>query len=109
MITFWVNVKHYENAPMLYEFFFFFFFFFFNVHLKNIDFLLLLFVKNIDCGYLLEPPRIGGGSNEFQSTFWSKKRNEKFFSCFFFFFFFFFFLFVFFFCFFFFFFFFFFL
>ena len=33
----------------------------------------LIFVKNIDCGYTLEPPR-RGGSNEYpQSMFLSKK------------------------------------
>ena len=32
----------------------------------------LIFLKNIDCGYSLEPPR-RGGSNEYpQSMFWEK-------------------------------------
>ena len=32
----------------------------------------LIFAQNIDCGYMLEPPR-PGGSNEYpQSMFWSK-------------------------------------
>ena len=34
----------------------------------------LIFARNIDCGYMLEPPR-RGGSNEYpQSMFWSKNR-----------------------------------
>ena len=39
----------------------------------------LFLLQNIDCGYSLEPPRRGGGSNEYpQSMFWSKnKKNIK--------------------------------
>ena len=34
---------------------------------------LYIFAQNIDCGYMLEPPR-RGGSNEYpQSMFWTKK------------------------------------
>ena len=45
---------------------------------KNLTFFLgkndifLIFAQNIDCGYMLEPPR-RGGSNEYpESMFWSK-------------------------------------
>ena len=41
---------------------------------ENFD-IFLIFAQNIDCGYMLEPPR-RGGSNEYpQSMFWSKKRK----------------------------------
>ena len=37
----------------------------------------LIFAKNIDCGYTLEPPR-RGGSNEYpQSMFWSKNKKNR--------------------------------
>ena len=51
----------------------------------------LFLLKNIDCGYSLEPPR-RGGSNEYpQSMFWAEIRKiSEIFVCFFFFFFFFF-------------------
>ena len=32
----------------------------------------LFLLKNIDCGYLLEPPRRGGSKEYPQSTFWSE-------------------------------------
>ena len=37
----------------------------------------LVFPKNIDCGYTLEPPR-RGGSNEYpQSMFWIKNKKNR--------------------------------
>ena len=37
----------------------------------------LIFAQNIDCGYMLEPPR-RGGSNEYpQSMFWSKNKKNR--------------------------------
>ena len=37
----------------------------------------LIFAKNIDCGYSLEPPR-RDGSNEYpQSMFWSKNKKNR--------------------------------
>ena len=37
----------------------------------------LFFAQNIDCGYMLEPPR-QGGSNEYpQSMFWSKNWKNR--------------------------------
>ena len=46
-----------------------------HFQLKNFDFF-LIFAKNIDCGYTLEPPR-RGGSNEYpQSMFWSKNKKK---------------------------------
>ena len=36
-----------------------------------------MFAQNIDCGYMLEPPR-RGGSNEYpQSMFWNKNKNQR--------------------------------
>ena len=38
------------------------------------------FAKNIDCGFSLEPPRQGGGSNEYpQSMFWEYEKYQNFF------------------------------
>ena len=46
-----------------------------NFHRKRFD-IFLIFAQNIDCGYLLEPPR-RGGSNEYpQSMFWSKNKKN---------------------------------
>ena len=68
-------ICHYENMPMQYtkifkvvknE----------NVQQKMFDFF-LIFAQNIDCGYMLEPPR-RGGSNEYpQSMFWSKNKKNR--------------------------------
>ena len=45
-------------------------------HQKNFD-IFLIFAQNIDCGYMLEPPR-RGGSNEYpQSMFWSKNKKNR--------------------------------
>ena len=39
-------------------------------------YIFLIFAKNIDCGYTLEPPQ-RGGSNEYpQSMFWSKNKKN---------------------------------
>ena len=44
---------------------------------KKFD-IFLIFAKNIDCGYTLEPPH-RGGSNEYpQSMFWSKNKKNRF-------------------------------
>ena len=63
---------HYENTPMQYTVIF--------KVVKNKNFkwkildIFLIFAQNIDCGYMLEPPR-KGGSNEYpQSMFWSKNK-----------------------------------
>ena len=48
-----------------------------NFPKKKID-IFLIFAQNIDCGYMLEPPR-RGGSNEYpQSMFWSKNKKNRF-------------------------------
>ena len=45
-------------------------------HWKKIDIFNRL-AQNIDCGYTLEPPRRGGGSNEYpQSMFWIKNKKN---------------------------------
>ena len=45
-------------------------------HWKNFD-IFLIFAPNIDCGYMLEPPR-RGGSNEYpQPMFWSKNKKNR--------------------------------
>ena len=47
-----------------------------NFHRNFFD-IFLIFAKNIDCGYTLEPPR-RGGSNEYpQSMFWSKNKKNR--------------------------------
>ena len=47
-----------------------------NFQLKIFD-IFLIFAQNIDCGYMLEPPR-RGGSNEYpQSMFWSKNKKNR--------------------------------
>ena len=45
-----------------------------NFQIKNFD-IFRISAQNIDCGYLLEPPR-PGGSNEYpQSLFWAEIRK----------------------------------
>ena len=34
-------------------------------------------VGNIDCGYTIEPPRLGGSKEHTQSIFWIKKKIRK--------------------------------
>ena len=53
----------------------------FNVIKENFQMqifaIFLSFAQNIDCGYMLEPPR-RGGSNEYpQSMFGSKNKNQR--------------------------------
>ena len=36
----------------------------------------LIFAQNIDCGYMLEPPR-RGGSNEYPHSYVLEQRSEK--------------------------------
>ena len=49
---------------------------------ENFD-IFLIFAQNIDCVYMLKPPRRGGlpwrgGSNEYpQSMFWSKNKKNR--------------------------------
>ena len=48
---------------------------------KNLD-VFNIFAQNIDCGYMLEPPRLEppqrGGSNENpQSMFWNKNKKNR--------------------------------
>ena len=65
-------VSHYENMSMQYteifkvvkkE----------NLQCKNFD-IFLIFAQNIDCGYMLEPPRRGDSNEHPQSMFWRKNR-----------------------------------
>ena len=37
----------------------------------------LIFAQNIDCGYTLEPPRLGGSNEYPQSMFWSKNKKNR--------------------------------
>ena len=47
-----------------------------NFHWKKFD-IFLIFAKNIDCGYTLDPLR-RGGSNEYpRSMFWSKNKKNR--------------------------------
>ena len=64
---------HYKNMPMQYTVIF-------KIEKMKIFssiffiYIFLIFAKNIDCGYMLEPPR-RGGSNEYpQPMFWRKNR-----------------------------------
>ena len=43
---------------------------------KNFD-IFLTFAQNIDCGYTLEPPRLGGSNEYPQSMFWSKNKKIR--------------------------------
>ena len=43
----------------------------------NFD-IFLIFARNIDCGYRLEPPRRGGSNKYPQSMFWSKNKKNRF-------------------------------
>ena len=65
---------HYANTPMQYTAIF---------HgCKNVHFqmkifnIFLIFAQNIDCGYTLEPPHLGGSNEYPQSMFWSKNKNK---------------------------------
>ena len=40
----------------------------FNIH---------VFAQNIDCGYTLEPPRLGGSNEYPQSMFWNNNKNNR--------------------------------
>ena len=65
--------KHYENKPIQV------YWKFYNQKIENFQIKILIFflflLKNIDCGYSLEPPR-QGGSNEYpQSMFWAEIRK----------------------------------
>ena len=43
---------------------------------KKFD-IFLIFAQNIDCGYTLEPPRLGGSNDYPQSMFWSKNKKNR--------------------------------
>ena len=67
--------SHYENLPMQYTEIFL------TLKIENFQLKIfdsfLIFAQNIDCGYMLEPPR-RGGSNEYpQSMFWSKNKKNR--------------------------------
>ena len=47
-----------------------------NFQRKIVD-IFLSFAQNIDCGYLLEPPRRGGSNVYPQSMFWSKNKKNR--------------------------------
>ena len=47
-----------------------------NFQLKKFD-IFLIFAQNIDCGYMLEPPRRGGSNVYPQSMFWSKNKKNR--------------------------------
>ena len=47
-----------------------------NIFSRIFFYIFIIFARNIDCGYMLEPPR-RGGSNEYpQSMFWSKNKEQ---------------------------------
>ena len=47
-----------------------------NVQMNYCDFF-LIFPQNIDCGYTLEPPHLGGSNEYPQSMFYSKNKKKK--------------------------------
>ena len=47
--------------------------------MKNSD-ILSISAQNIDCGYLLEPPR-RGGSNEYHNLFLSRNKKNNIYPC----------------------------
>ena len=42
----------------------------------DIFYIFLIFAQNIDCGYILEPSRLGGSNEYPQSMFWSKNKEK---------------------------------
>ena len=44
---------------------------------KKIFDIFLIFAQNIDCGYKLEPPHLGGFYECPQSMFWSKNKKNR--------------------------------
>ena len=46
-----------------------------NFQMKN-DIFFLIFAQNIDCGYTLELPQLGGSNEYPQSMFWSKNKTR---------------------------------
>ena len=62
LVTAYVSLLHYQNMSMQYTAFFLR-----QVDKKLINF--LMFAQNIDCGYMLEPPRWGGSNKYPQSMF----------------------------------------
>ena len=47
-----------------------------NFQLKKFD-IFLIFAQNIDCGYTLEPPRLGGSNEDPQSMFWIENKKNR--------------------------------
>ena len=48
-----------------------------NVNFQMIIFnIFLIFAQNINCGYTLEPPQLGGSNEYPQSMFWSKIKKK---------------------------------
>ena len=43
----------------------------------NFWIIFLFFAPNIDCGYKLEPPLLGGSSEYQHSMFWSKNKKNR--------------------------------
>ena len=70
-----VRFSHYENLPMQYTEIFK------VVRNENVQykfcFIFLIFAQNIDCGYTLEPPRLGGSNEYPQSMFLSKNKKNR--------------------------------
>ena len=51
-----------------------------NIQIKNLD-IFHTSAQNIDCGYLLEPPRRGGSNEYQQSMFWAEIRKNNVYPC----------------------------
>ena len=44
---------------------------------QNFFYIFLIYAQNIDCGYMLEPPRQGCSNEYTQSMFWSKNKKNR--------------------------------
>ena len=44
---------------------------------KIFDIFFFYFRQNIDCGYIVEPPQLGGSNEYPQSIFWSKNKKNR--------------------------------
>ena len=47
-----------------------------NFQMKNND-ICLIYAQNIECGYTLEPPQLGGSNEYLQSKFWTKNKKRR--------------------------------
>ena len=74
-----VNPNHYENMPI--QIYWQFYHQIMKIFRQKSPIFFIFLLKNIDCGYSLEPPR-RGGSNEYpQSMFLSRNKENNVYPC----------------------------